>query len=70
MNGILLTDEDMTEIAKNFSPHHNIVDLDYYKINGNLFLPPTTVASLTNYLKDREEEDPNCPIYKKLISID
>lgn len=68
MNGILLTDKDMTEIAKNFSPHHNIVDLDYYKINSNLFLPPTVVAGLTNYLKDEEEQDPNCPIYKKLTS--
>ena len=68
MNGILLTDKDMTEIAKNFAPHHNIVALDYYKINGNLFLPPTTVAALANYLKDEEPQDSNCPVFKKLIS--
>ena len=67
MNGIILLDNEMTEIAKNFECHYNIIDLDLTKINKNLYIPPTTVATITNYLHHNESENKNCSIYKKLL---
>ena len=56
--------------AKNLSPHHNIVDVGYYKINKNLYLSPTTVLNISNYImSDDEEEDPECPIYQELLDL-
>ena len=59
----------MAEKAKNFAPHKNVPDLDYYKISGNIYLPPTLVASLSNYMVRQEEQDENCPIYNKLLNM-
>ena len=68
MNGIILLDNKMAENAKNFESHYNIIDLDLTKVNKNLFIPPTTVATLTSYLHHNEKEDKNCPIYKQLVN--
>lgn len=64
-----LLDNEMAEIAHRFTPEHNIAELDYYKINGNLCLPDTTIATIANYLNDHEEDDPNCKVFQKLQDI-
>ena len=56
MNATILLDNHLAELSKNFSPHYNIVDLDYYKINKKLYIPSTTVATIANYLHTKEPE--------------
>jgi len=68
INVTILLDNKMAEKAKVFDPHYNIVDLDIFKINGNLNLPNTSLITLTNYLDKKEGEVDNCSIYSKLIS--
>jgi len=59
----------MAEMAKNFSPHHNVPALDVYKVSGNLNLMKTSAVTLSNFLSTQEESDDNCPIGKKLESM-
>jgi len=67
---ILLTDRKMAELAKSFNPHYNIVDLDYFKVNGNLYLPSTVMPNVANYLDmDDSEVDLKDPVLQKLISL-
>lgn len=63
----LALDLDMEKMMDNFSPEYNIIDLDYNKVNKNLYLPPTTVATVASYMVKEEEQDDECPIYKKLL---
>jgi len=68
MNLTLLLDEKMGNMAKTLEPHHNIVDLDYFKINGNLYLPSTIMPNIANYLLFPNEEDDK-DVIKKLMKL-
>jgi len=62
-------DVKMENMMKNFSPHYNIVDLDLFKINKNLYLPPTTMVTLSNYVVStvNTKDNKSCPVYSKLL---
>jgi len=68
-NILVLNDNYMADLAiKSFASHRNIINLNSADVNKILYLPPTLVATVSNYLKDTEEEDPNCPVYQQLIN--
>ena len=71
MNGTLLLDNWIAEKAGNFAPHYHIIDVAFDKlINKNLFLPPTIVGTIANYLKEQEEQDNDDKVLDKLIKLD
>jgi len=61
----------MANLAKTLSPHYNIVNLDYFKINGNLYLPSTVVPSISNYLsmEENEKDIDDSIIINKLMEV-
>jgi len=70
MNLTLLIDEKLGEMSKTLEPHYNIVNLDYFKINGNLYLPSTIMPNIANYLltPDNDKQD-DADIIKKLMKM-
>jgi len=68
MNATILLDNKMAEIAKKFSPHYNIIDIDG-KVNKNLYIPSTTVATLSNFTHMREDSrsPEDDPVARKLL---
>jgi len=69
MNATILLDNEMVRLADTFSPEFNIVDLDYFKVNKNLYLPSSIIATLSNYLhnEDNNKVDKD-PVFEKLVS--
>ena len=61
----------MSVMANKLQPHYNIVNLDYFKINGNLYLPSTIMPNIANYLMtpEAEEEKNDMAVIKKLLSL-
>ena len=70
VNVMVLLDEKMIEHAKVFGSEYSVPALDNFKVSGNLNLPKTSAITLSNYLHTEEPEDPNCPIYQRLMDID
>jgi hypothetical protein len=71
MNLTLLIDEKMNNMAKTLDPHYNIVDLGYFKVNKNLYLPSTVMPNIANYLltEDRNDGVDDNDIVNKLLGI-
>ena len=70
MNLTLLIDEKMADLAKTLEPHYNIVNLDYFKINGNLYLPSTIIPNVANYIdKDLDDKVNDKEVIDKLYEI-
>ena len=70
MNLTLLIDERMSNMARTLAPHYNIVNLDYFKINGNLYLPSTIMPNIANYLASPESKSgSDSDVIKKLIAM-
>ena len=61
----------MSKMATTLQPHYNIVNLDYFKINGNLYLPSTIMPNIANYLMtpEVEKEKNDMAVIKKLLSL-
>ena len=56
-------------MANTLQPHYNIVNLDYFKINGNLYLPSTIMPNIANYLLTPNEGVDDSDVIKKLIEM-
>jgi len=69
MNLTLLLDEKMSNMANTLQPHYNIVDLDYFKINGNLYLPSTIIPNITNYLLSPNDSVDDSDVIRKLLEM-
>jgi len=69
MNLTLLLDEKMSNMANTLQPHYNIVDLDYFKINGNLYLPSTIIPNITNYLLSPNDSEDDSDVIRKLLEM-
>ena len=70
MNLYLLADEKMANLAKTLQPHYNIVNLDYFNINGNLYLPSTIMPNIANYLQHPDNEGvDDTDVIEKLLSM-
>lgn len=66
-------DELMYNEFKTFAAHYNIPDLNKpYSVSGNLTLLSPATTTLSSYLADDIESDPNDPIYSKMkkVSLD
>jgi len=68
MNVIMLLDDVLINYAKRFESHRNILDAKYFSVSKNLYLSPSNLVNLSNYMIHSEPEDENCPIYKKLMT--
>jgi hypothetical protein len=69
LNCVLLLDEIMIEKAMRFESHRNVLDAKYFTVNKHIYLPPTTVVNLSNYMITDEEQDKDCSIYKELQAM-
>ena len=69
LNFAVLLSNELSEMAEVFAPHNNLPALDVYRISGNLNLPKTSSLTITSYLDKEEEQDIDCPVYKKLLSL-
>ena len=69
MNVVLLLDEVMIKIAKRFESHRNVLDAKYFTVNKHMYLPPTLVVNISNYIITDEQQDENCPVYKELKAM-
>jgi len=69
MNLTLLIDEKMANMANTLQPHYNIVNLDYFKINGNLYLPSTIMPNIANYLLSPNDSEDDSDVIKKLLEM-
>ncbi len=70
MNLILLIDNKMADLAKTLEPHYGIINLDYFKINGLLYIPSTILPTVASYLTSETEEVKDDPVAKKLLELD
>jgi anaerobic C4-dicarboxylate transporter len=71
MNATILLDNQMVKMADNFSAEHNIISLDYFKVNKNLYIPSTIIATLANYLnaEDENKKPDKDPVLQKIMSV-
>jgi hypothetical protein len=70
MNLILLIDEKMHQNALTLAPKYNIVSLEYFEINGYLYIPSTVMPNIANYIKNNEDMSGNDePVLNKLMEI-
>lgn len=69
LNSVLLLDKTMDDLGKRMEAHKNILDTDYFKVNKNLYFPPTLLVNLSNYMVTKSEQDEQCDVFKELESM-
>lgn len=62
----MLLDDVMIEKAMRFESHRNVLDAKYFTVNKHIYLPPTTVVNLSNYMISDSPQNEDCEIFKEL----